>query len=76
MDFDNPDFKVKFWEWFDRLPRPERKKFQEYPSDMAELFFYNKYYSRGIDASGNMPALHAGLAGPIPASSTLKDSAV
>lgn len=45
-DFDTPEFKKLFWEWFDSLPQKERKKFQEYPSDMAELYFYNKIYSK------------------------------
>ena len=49
MNFDDPIFKKLFWEWFDSLSKLERKKFQEYPSDMAELFYYNKYFSKGIN---------------------------
>ena len=44
--FDTKEFKKAFWEWFDTLPKLERKKFQEYPADMAELYFYNKIWSR------------------------------
>ena len=49
MNFDDPHFKSEFWRWFDNISPAERKKFKEYPSDMAELFFYNKYFSKGID---------------------------
>lgn len=48
MDFNDPHFKSRFWEWFDSLSRPERQKFQLYHSDMAELFFYNKIYRYGV----------------------------
>ena len=47
-NFNDQSFRKKFWEWFDALPRTERKKFQEYPADMAEMYFYNKYYSKGL----------------------------
>ena len=46
MVLDTPEFKKEFWEWFDSLPKQERRKFQEYPADMAELYFYNKIYSK------------------------------
>ena len=49
MNFDDPIFKKLFWEWFDSLSKTERKKFHEYPADMAELFYYNKYFSKGIN---------------------------
>jgi hypothetical protein len=39
-------FLKEFWEWFDLLSQSERKKFLEYHSDMAEIFFYNKIYSK------------------------------
>lgn len=42
--FDTPEFKKAFWEWFDNLPTKEREKFQNYPADMAELNFYNRFY--------------------------------
>ena len=42
--FDTPEFKEAFWKWFDDLPKEERRKFQEYPADMAELNFYNRVY--------------------------------
>lgn len=42
--FDSPEFKKEFWDWFDNIPREERRKFQEYPADMAELNFYNRVY--------------------------------
>lgn len=45
MDFyDDPQFKKEFWEWFDRLPVEQRKKFMYYPADMAELNFFNTVY--------------------------------
>ena len=47
MENYNPEdekFKKAFWEWFDNLPKKEKKKFQEYPSDMATIYFYNKIY--------------------------------
>ena len=43
---DTPEFKKEFWEWFDSLPKQKRKEFQEYPADMAELYFWNKIYSK------------------------------
>ena len=46
MNFDDPHFKNEFWNWFDNISPAERKKFKEYNSDMAELFFYNKYYRK------------------------------
>ena len=49
MNFDDLHFKNEFWNWFDNISPAERKKFKEYNSDMAELYFYNKYYSKGID---------------------------
>ena len=49
MIFEDPHFKSEFWRWFDNISPAERKKFKEYPSDMAELFFYNKYYSKNVD---------------------------
>jgi hypothetical protein len=49
MNLDDPVFKTLFWQWFDSLTKQERKKFQEYPADMAELFYYNKYFSKGIN---------------------------
>ncbi len=47
--FDTPEFKKAFWKWFDALPRQERKRFQDYPADMAELNFYNRVYKNLID---------------------------
>jgi len=49
MNFDDPHFKNEFCHWFDNISPTERKKFKNYPSDMAELYFYNKYFSKGID---------------------------
>jgi len=48
MNLDDPHFKSEFWHWFDNITPAERKKFKEYKADMAELFFYNKYFSKGI----------------------------
>lgn len=58
MDFKDPHFKKCFWEWFDNLPDTEKKRFQYYTADMAELYFYNKFYSRG-SYSGNTSAFQA-----------------
>jgi hypothetical protein len=44
FDFKDPKFKKMFWEWFDGLHRVDRMKFQYYPADTAELYFYNKVY--------------------------------
>lgn len=43
-EFDKPEFKEAFWKWFDSLPCEERRKFQNYTADMAELNFYNRVY--------------------------------
>ena len=56
MDIDtaivSEHFKKMFWEWFDSLPKKEREKFQTYPVDMAEIFYYNKYYRHlSLDSS-------------------------
>ncbi len=40
------NFRKAFWEWFDSISPSERKKFYEYPADMAELYFYNKIWFR------------------------------
>jgi hypothetical protein len=48
MNFDDPHFKSEFWRWFDNITPAERKKFKEYSADMAELYFYNKYFSKGL----------------------------
>ena len=42
---DKKEFKKAFWKWFDSIPEQERLKFKYYPSDMAELYFYNKIWS-------------------------------
>jgi hypothetical protein len=44
MELDDPRFKKEFWDWFDSISSQERRKFQEYNLDMAELYFYNKIY--------------------------------
>ena len=46
--FDTPEFKREFWLWFDALPTAEKRKFQNFPADMAELYFYNKIYSKKL----------------------------
>jgi hypothetical protein len=43
-DMNSEEFKDAFWEWFDSIPFKERQKFKTYPSDMAELYFYNKIW--------------------------------
>lgn len=37
-------FKLQFWKWFDSLPHSEKAKFWYFKDDMAETFFYFKYY--------------------------------
>ena len=39
-------FEVAFWKWFDSLHPSMRKKFNEYPADMAEIYFYNAVWSK------------------------------
>jgi len=39
-------FKRAFWDWFDTLPSPDKKRFWEFPHDFACLYFYNKFYSK------------------------------
>lgn len=54
--FEYKQFKEKFWEWFDSIPEDERKMFQSFKADMAETFFYNKFYKHQeskYDESGN-----------------------
>ncbi len=53
IDFDemdrameSPEFKKEFWAWFDDLPQAEKDKFNYYSSNMAELFYYNKFFSK------------------------------
>jgi hypothetical protein len=41
---DTPEFKKQFWDWFDNLPKEEKTKFNEYKSDMATMYFYNKIW--------------------------------
>lgn len=48
--FNDPDFKKKFWNWFDSLSTSERQKYQFYPLDLSELYFYNKVYEERIDS--------------------------
>lgn len=43
-DMETDDFKKEFWKWFDSLSEKERKTFNEYPSDMAPLNFYNRVW--------------------------------
>lgn len=43
-DMETDEFKKAFWEWFDSLSKEERKKFNEYPADMATLNFYNRVW--------------------------------
>lgn len=45
-EIESPTFKKEFWAWFDTLPETEKSKFWYYGSDMAEIYFYNKIYSR------------------------------
>lgn len=52
--FDNKKFKKAFWEWFDSLSPEERKRFQEYPADMAELNFYNRVWKNQLVVNATM----------------------
>ena len=60
---DTKQFKQAFWYWFDNLPASERKKFYTYPADMAELYFYNKVFSKIISAEINNMHLEDGVHG-------------
>ena len=44
MIVEGNEFRKAFWDWFDKLPVDQRKKFQEYPSDYSELNFYNSIW--------------------------------
>ena len=70
MDFKDPHFKNCFWNWFDALPDKEKKRFQYYTADMAELYFYNKFYSR-ISYSGNTSDFQSEARGSSPSLTTI-----
>lgn len=38
------EFTDKFWEWFDGLPKQDKKRFWDYKEDMAKFFFFNKHF--------------------------------
>ena len=57
------EFKKAFWNWFDSLSKAEKDKFKYYPSDMAELYFYNKIYRHAQVAQWLEPVAHNGLVG-------------
>lgn len=44
-------FKTEFWEWFDGISQIEKQKFWYFKEDMAEIFFYNKVYSKKDEKS-------------------------
>lgn len=53
----DPQFKLEFWIWFDLLPLAEKKRFWYYQQDAAEVFFYNKVWSKrqlSVDISADM----------------------
>lgn len=50
-DFDSQDFNKLFWEWFDSIPRADRKRFQEHSADMAKIYYYNKFYRKRDSSS-------------------------
>lgn len=52
--FKDPSFKKEFWEWFDSIPRTERDRFKQHSADMAELYFYNKYYRKRMLEKSNV----------------------
>lgn len=54
MEFDDPKFKEEFWKWFDSLAPVEKRKFQEYKFDTAELFFYNRFYVHKVQSDINI----------------------
>ena len=37
-------FSNAFWEWYDNIHPSERHKFMHYKDDMAELYFFNKFF--------------------------------
>lgn len=46
--FYDPKFKKAFWNWFDNLTTEERARFQNFPIDTSEIYFYNKIYNKGV----------------------------
>jgi len=44
VELEEPEFVEAFWKWFDSLPVSEKERFWNYQSDMAKLFFYNKFW--------------------------------
>jgi len=51
FDWSNPTFRTAFWNWFDNLSVDEKKQFWYYPLDIAELYFYNAIYNKGVKIS-------------------------
>lgn len=45
-DDEYKEFKKEFWVWFDSITRPEKERFWYFKEDMAEIFFYNRVYSK------------------------------
>lgn len=39
-------FKAEFWIWFDSISFSDKERFWYFKEDMAEIFFYNKFYSQ------------------------------
>ena len=46
-------FRVAFWNWFDNIPRAEKRKFWNYPVDMSFIYYYNKYYRFNSISAGS-----------------------
>lgn len=51
-DLNSSEFNKLFWEWFDSIPRADRKRFQEHSADMAKIYYYNKFYRKRERSSG------------------------
>ena len=39
-------FKKEFWLWFDSISITEKERFWYFREDMAEIFFYNRFFSQ------------------------------
>lgn len=45
IDIEKDIYFIKsFWEWFDTLSEPDKKRFWYFPHDFAKLYYYNKIY--------------------------------
>ena len=50
-ELEKKEFNEAFWKWFDSLSVKEKEQFWNYTSDMAKVFFYNKYWIKWLRSS-------------------------